>query len=75
MIPRHVLSRVAVTFAGASLAAGLGKQTWDFENDEPGKIASGFTSEVGRWEVAAAGAGLWSRADAQSYFDDLTASD
>ena len=27
------------------------KKTWDFESDEPGKIAEGFTAEVGRWEV------------------------
>jgi hypothetical protein len=28
------------------------KMTWDFEADEPGRIAKGFTNEVGRWEVA-----------------------
>ena len=28
------------------------KKTWDFEKDEPGKIAEGFTNEVGQWEVA-----------------------
>ena len=28
------------------------KKTWDFETDEPGKIAKGFTNEVGQWEVA-----------------------
>ncbi len=28
------------------------KKTWDFESDEPGKIAKGFTNEVGQWEVA-----------------------
>src|SRR5258708_2995556 len=27
-------------------------RTWDFESDEPGKIAKGFTNEVGRWVVA-----------------------
>ena len=37
---------------GTLLAAGAGKMTWDFERDEPGKIAKGFRSEVGRWEVA-----------------------
>ena len=26
-------------------------KTWNFESDEPGKIAAGFTSEVGIWEV------------------------
>jgi hypothetical protein len=30
----------------------LTKKTWDFEKDEPGKIANGFTNEVGTWEVA-----------------------
>jgi hypothetical protein len=28
------------------------KQTWDFEKDELGKIATGFNNEVGRWVVA-----------------------
>ena len=28
------------------------KRIWTFESDEPGKIARGFTNEVGRWEVA-----------------------
>jgi hypothetical protein len=28
------------------------KQTWDFESDEPGTIARGFSNEVGRWVVA-----------------------
>ncbi len=27
------------------------KKSWDFEKDEPGKIARGFTNEVGQWEV------------------------
>jgi len=54
---------------GVPLALGMGsvaqteltasvdkeKQTWDFEADVPGKIAKGFTSEVGRWEVVADG--------------------
>jgi len=28
------------------------KKTWSFESDETGKIATGFTNEVGQWEVA-----------------------
>jgi Domain of Unknown Function (DUF1080) len=33
-------------------SAGQGsKKNWNFESDEPGKVASGFTSEVGTWEV------------------------
>jgi Domain of Unknown Function (DUF1080) len=27
------------------------KKIWNFESDDPGKIAQGFTSEVGTWEV------------------------
>ena len=27
------------------------RKVWDFASDEPGKIARGFTNEVGRWEV------------------------
>ena len=26
--------------------------TWDFESDQPGKIAKGFSGQVGTWEVA-----------------------
>jgi Domain of Unknown Function (DUF1080) len=33
-----------------------GKRIWDFEGDEPGAIAKGFTNEVGDWEVAKEGA-------------------
>ena len=39
----------------AVLALGLGpveKTSWDFENDEPGKAALGFTGLIGRWEAA-----------------------
>jgi hypothetical protein len=32
-----------------------GKRTWDFESDEPGAIAKGFSNEVGDWEVAKEG--------------------
>jgi hypothetical protein len=35
-----------------ALAGQASKKTWNFESDEPGKIAKGFTSEVGTWEVA-----------------------
>jgi hypothetical protein len=33
-------------------AGQVSKQTWNFESDEPGKIAKGFTSEVGTWEIS-----------------------
>jgi hypothetical protein len=49
---RHVLLLFAALVSTMSLAAGAMKQTWDFENEETGKIAKGFTNEVGRWEVA-----------------------
>jgi hypothetical protein len=29
----------------------IAKTTWDFEADQPGKIAKGFTAAVGTWEV------------------------
>jgi hypothetical protein len=35
-----------------SAAGPGGKTTWNFESDEPGKIAKGFRNEVGQWEVA-----------------------
>ena len=37
-----------------ALAAGRDdtKRTWDFESDEPGMIAKGFTNEVGEWLVS-----------------------
>jgi hypothetical protein len=38
--------------AAASDAGQGAKKTWDFEGDAPGKIARGFTNEVGQWEVA-----------------------
>jgi hypothetical protein len=31
----------------SSLAVEQRKQSWDFEADEPGRIAKGFTNEVG----------------------------
>jgi hypothetical protein len=49
---RYGLMLIAALLAGMSLAAETMKKVWDFENDQPGKIAKGFTNEVGRWEVA-----------------------
>ena len=48
---RHTFPLIAAFLAGTLLAAET-KKTWDFEQDEPGKIAKGFNSEVGQWEVA-----------------------
>src|SRR5271165_2457821 len=41
-----------VLILGAASPETEAKKTWDFESDEPGKIAKGFTNEVGRWVVA-----------------------
>jgi hypothetical protein len=49
---RYGLMLIAALLTGMSLAAETMKKMWDFENDQPGKIAKGFTNEVGRWEVA-----------------------
>jgi hypothetical protein len=44
---------LAATFVAALGAAPLAdRRAWDFEKDEPGKIAKGFSAEVGTWEVA-----------------------
>jgi hypothetical protein len=49
---RHAIPVVAALIAGLSSPAEAAKKTWDFESEEPGKIARGFTNEVGQWEVA-----------------------
>jgi hypothetical protein len=55
MRARHALMLIAALISGMSLAAEATKNTWDFEKDEPGTIAKGFTNEVGRWVVAKEG--------------------
>ena len=52
MSPRRILHLTVALASVLSLAAEATKKTWDFESDEPGKIAKGFTNEVGQWEVA-----------------------
>lgn len=42
--------------AGTDGAQPGTRRTWDFSADEPGKIARGFTNEVGLWRVADDGA-------------------
>jgi hypothetical protein len=37
--------------APAVSSSGGARKVWDFEADPPGRIARGFTNEVGRWEV------------------------
>jgi hypothetical protein len=57
---RLIAMRLGMALLGAvmwqgmnpALAGQASKQTWNFESDEPGKIARGFTSAVGTWEVA-----------------------
>jgi hypothetical protein len=49
---RRVLPLIAALSSCMSIAADAAKKMWDFEKDEPGKIAKGFTNEVGQWEVA-----------------------
>jgi Domain of Unknown Function (DUF1080) len=49
---RHALPLIAALISGVSAASQAGKKTWDFEKDEPGKIANGFSGQVGAWEVA-----------------------
>jgi hypothetical protein len=52
MRPQHALTLIALLISAISLADETTKKTWDFEKDEPGKIANGLTNEVGMWEVA-----------------------
>jgi hypothetical protein len=49
---RHALPLVAAFLPALCLAAGAAKKTWNFESDEPGKIAAGFSGQVGTWKVA-----------------------
>ena len=46
-----LLIACTAVFGMAPRGDGTGK-TWNFESDEPGKIANGFTNEAGQWEVA-----------------------
>jgi hypothetical protein len=52
MSPQQALTLIALLISAISLADETTKKTWDFEKDKPGKIANGFTNEVGTWEVA-----------------------
>ncbi len=48
----QAISFTIALISSLSLAAEAMQKTWDFEKDEPGRIARGFTNEVGQWEVA-----------------------
>jgi hypothetical protein len=51
-------SLALATLLLAPLYAGEGpKRTWNFDDDESGVIAKGFTNEVGEWKVAASDSG------------------
>jgi Domain of Unknown Function (DUF1080) len=52
MRQQHAMPLTVALVSCTLLAAGAARKTWDFEKDEPGKIAEGFSNEVGRWEVA-----------------------
>jgi Domain of Unknown Function (DUF1080) len=52
MRSRRTLPLIVILISGMSLAGDSTKKTWDFDSDEPGKIARGFVNEVGQWEVA-----------------------
>jgi hypothetical protein len=49
---RTGLRLIAALISGMAVAAEATKKSWDFEKDEPGRIAAGFTNEIGQWEVA-----------------------
>jgi hypothetical protein len=51
-IRRISLLVAIVLISGAASLEGPTKRVWDFESDEPDKIAGGFSNEVGRWVVA-----------------------
>ncbi len=44
----HAVPLIAAMISGMSIAADPTKKTWDFEKDESGRIAKGFTNEVGQ---------------------------
>ncbi|MDR3638302.1 MAG: hypothetical protein P4L84_31150 [Isosphaeraceae bacterium] len=53
LIGAMLTATVVVPIRGTRLGAGLAAiAVWDFEADEPGKIAKGFSAEVGTWVVA-----------------------
>jgi Domain of Unknown Function (DUF1080) len=60
-VSRSYADRIGIVISsGILLLSALGmiraaddtRKTWDFQSDEPGKMARGFSGEVGTWEVA-----------------------
>jgi hypothetical protein len=45
------------SLTGPLLAGDDAKKSWNFDDDETGVIAKGFTNEVGEWKVAASDTG------------------
>ncbi len=43
---------LATVLLGPVYALDGAKRTWNFDDDETGAIAKGFTNEVGEWKVA-----------------------
>jgi hypothetical protein len=54
MSERMIGLTVLLLSATTALALDGGKKSWTFDDDEPGKIARGFTSEAGEWKVVEA---------------------
>ena len=52
LLARNSLAVVAILGLTAMATPSGGKREWTFESDKPGMIASGFSNEVGQWEVA-----------------------
>src|SRR5262249_7479708 len=48
----RLLAAVLLLSGASSLAAGGAKKTWTFDDETTGRIAQGFTNEVGEWKVA-----------------------
>jgi hypothetical protein len=52
----RTLALAAVLALGMSPPVVTSRKVWDFETDEAGKIAQGFTNEVGTWVITRDGA-------------------
>ena len=47
----HVTAITLFTLAAPAFAQGEAKRTWTFDDEKAGRIARGFTGEVGEWKV------------------------
>jgi hypothetical protein len=50
---KKILIVLALVLLSTGVFAQQAKNTWTFDNDRPGKIAGGFTNEMGEWKVVA----------------------